>query len=190
MQPCVSQLDGTGTVVEHGIVHTVPYLRIQGGSNAVILDPQPGDIGLVVVCDRDTSSARANRDVSAPGSLRKFDMSDSVYVATVLSGPPSQYVLIGPNGIDIVSPVRIRMLAPTIIMQADDQIGLQAGASVDTAAPVIGLDGAMTQGDGGFGGGAHIRSTLTADQDVVGGGKSLHDHTHRDSEGGTTSPPL
>ncbi|WP_429484583.1 oxidoreductase [Paraburkholderia youngii] len=191
VQPCVSQLDSLGNVIPHDTIQGIKYMRMQGGANAMILDPAEGDIGLVAVCDRDSSSVISNGDVSAPGSLRKHDMSDSFYVATVVAAnAPSQYVCFSQEGIDIVSPTRIRFMAPTIVMQADDQIGLQAGTSVDTAAPEIGLDGAMTQGDGGFGGGAHIKSTLTADEDVVASGKSLATHDHTSGQPGTpTSPP-
>lgn len=190
VQPIVGQLDNAGNVIAHGTIHAIPYLRIQGGANAVILDPQVGDIGLVAVCDRDSSAARSNRDASAPGSLRKFDMSDSVYTFSLLSDPPSQYVAFSSDGIDLVSPVRIRMSAPTIVLQAANEIGLTAGSQVTNSAPAIALDGALTQGDGAHGGDAHIAGTLTADRDVVAAGTSLHEHEHRDSQGGKTSAPL
>ncbi len=190
VQPLVGQLDGSGNVIAHGVIQGIPYLRLAGGANAVILDPQPGDIGLVAVCDRDSSSARANRAPSAPGSLRKYDMSDSVYALTVLSGVPQQYVAFSPAGIDIVSPSRIRLAAPSIVLQADSEIGLTAGTQVVNAAPAIELDGAITQGEGPNGGEARMAGPLTVQQDVTAAGTSVHDHTHRDSEGGTTSPPL
>ncbi|MBK3786508.1 oxidoreductase [Paraburkholderia aspalathi] len=190
VQPLVGQLDGAGDVIAHGVIHGIPYLRLTGGVNAVILDPQPGDIGLVAVCDRDSSSVRANLAPAAPGSLRKHDMSDSVYVMTVLSGVPQQYVAFSPAGIDIVSPSRIRLAAPSIVLQADSEIGLTAGTQVVNAAPAIELDGAITQGEGPNGGEAKMAGPLTVQQDVIAAGTSVHGHTHRDSEGGMTSAPL
>ncbi|MEK7888216.1 oxidoreductase [Burkholderia contaminans] len=190
VQPLVGQLDGTGNVIAHGVIRGVPYLRLAGGANAVILDPQVGDIGLVAVCDRDTSSVRANLAPAAPGSLRKHDLSDSVYVSTVLSGVPQQYVALLPDGIDIVSPTRIRLSAPTIAIQASNEIGMTAGSELTNAAPAIALDGAVTQGEGPNGGAANMAGPLTVKHDVVAEGKSVHDHTHRDSQGGTTSPPI
>lgn len=88
VQPLAGQLDGAGNVIAHGVICGIPYLRLAGGANAVILDPQQGDIGLVAVCDRDHSSVIANADASAPGSLRRHDLSDSVYVSTVLGTTP------------------------------------------------------------------------------------------------------
>lgn len=190
VQPLVGQLDGAGKVIAHGVIHGVPYLRLAGSTNAVILDPQVGDIGLVAVCDRDTSSARANLAPAAPGSLRKHDLSDSVYVSTVLSSVPQQYVALLPDGIDIVSPTRIRLSAPSIAIQATHDIGMTAGSELTNAAPAIALDGAVSQGEGPNGGAVSMAGPLTVQHDVTAEGKSVHGHTHRDSQGGTTSPPL
>ncbi len=49
VQPLVNQMAGVDRqAVAHGVVHKLPYLRAQGGANAVILDPQVGDIGIAV----------------------------------------------------------------------------------------------------------------------------------------------
>ncbi|SAL70677.1 hypothetical protein AWB71_04301 [Caballeronia peredens] len=156
VQPLAGQLDGAGNVIAHGVIHGVPYLRLAGGANAVILDPQAGDIGLIVVCDRDCSSIIANATAAAPGSLRKHDLSDSVYVTTVLGVSPQQYVVFTADGIDIISPTRIRLAAPTVVLQADNEIGLTAGNGIVDSAPAIELDGAITQGEGPQGGGAKM----------------------------------
>jgi hypothetical protein len=51
--PMVHQIDGAGNPTEHGVIHNIPYFRLQGGTNAIIIDPQVGDIGLAVFCSRD-----------------------------------------------------------------------------------------------------------------------------------------
>lgn len=38
VQPMVAQLDGSGKAYAHGVIHNIPYFRLQGGSNAVIID--------------------------------------------------------------------------------------------------------------------------------------------------------
>ncbi|MBK3787243.1 hypothetical protein G3A43_44675 [Paraburkholderia aspalathi] len=96
--------------------------------------------------------------------------------------------MFSPEGIGIVSPARIRLAAPTIVLQADSEIGLTAGTQVVNAAPAIELDGAITQGEGPNGGSAQMAGPLAVQGDVVAAGTSSH--TRRDSEGGTTSPPL
>ncbi|SAK87974.1 hypothetical protein AWB75_06008 [Caballeronia catudaia] len=190
VEPLAGQLDGAGNVIAHGVIHGVPYLRLAGGANAVVLDPQAGDIGLVAVCDRDHSSVIANVGAAAPGSLRKHDQSDSVYVTTVLGAAPKQYVAFAPGGIDIVSPARIRLAAPTIVLQADSSIGLTAGNKITDSAPAIDLDGAIAQGEGPMGGSAKMAGPLKVQQDVTASGISVHGHTHRDSADGVTSKPL
>ena len=46
VQPMIAQLDGNGNAFAHGIIHNIPYFRLQGGTNAVIIDPKVGDIGM------------------------------------------------------------------------------------------------------------------------------------------------
>ena len=84
VQPLVSAVDGNGQAWAHGIIHNVPYMRIQGGSNGIILDPAVGDVGIASVCDRDISTVKNTGGVSAPGSNRKNDMSDMVYLMTII----------------------------------------------------------------------------------------------------------
>lgn len=104
IQPLVGQLDGRGKHVEHGTIYGVPYMRIQGGGSAVILDPVVGDIGIAVFCDRDISAVKSGKKASPPGSTRKHDMSDAVYLHTILSAAPSQYIRFHAGGIEINAP--------------------------------------------------------------------------------------
>jgi hypothetical protein len=115
IKPLVGQLDGNGNLIPHGIIYNVPYMRVQGGSNAIILDPQVGDIGLAAFCDRDISTVKATQQAAPPGSRRRHDMSDAVYLYTVLSNsPPSNYVRVYNGGIDVVSPFAVNIKAPKI----------------------------------------------------------------------------
>ena len=109
VQPLVSQQDGAGNLTPHCIIYNVPYVRIQGGVNAVILDPQVGDIGWMGVCDRDSSNVQANAAALQsgtlssvpPGSRRRYDMADGVYLGSIYGPAPKQYVQFTSNGISI-----------------------------------------------------------------------------------------
>jgi hypothetical protein len=91
--PLVNQVDGYGNATKHQVVHKLSYFRYHGGNNAVILDPQVDDIGIAVFADRDVSSVKANQDQANPGSLRRFDMADGLYVGRCLSkDDPEQYL--------------------------------------------------------------------------------------------------
>jgi hypothetical protein len=103
VQPLVGMQDGVGNTMPHGVVHGIPFCRSQGGTNAVIMDPQVGDIGLMVVADRDISAAKTNRAPSAPGSKRSFDIADGMYVLSLLnSAPPTQWVRFTDTGIELI----------------------------------------------------------------------------------------
>lgn len=103
VQPMVSQLDGAGNAIDHGTIHNVPFLRLQAGASAVRLDPVVGDIGLAVFAHSDLSSVKATKAEAPPGSRRRFDWADAVYIGGVLNAEPTQYITLGPGGIRIQS---------------------------------------------------------------------------------------
>ncbi|PRE83789.1 oxidoreductase [Burkholderia gladioli] len=178
VQPLVSQLDGWNNSVPHGTIYHLPFFRLQGGANAVIIDPQVGDIGVAVIEDRDISSAKANRGFANPGSKRIFDMADGLYVGGFLNGAPQQIVQFNAAGITISSPTQIRLAAPTIVIQATQTVGITAGQEITNSAPIVEVDGQMTQGEGPLGGDATMQGPLIVQQDVTAAGTSLHSHTH------------
>lgn len=118
VQPMVAQLDGYGNATPHGIVHDLPYFRLQGGANAVIMDPKVGDIGIAIFADRDISSVKAKKSAGLPGSRRRFDMADGLYVGGFLNGVPSQYIQFTAAGISVVSPTKVFIQAPDVEIQS------------------------------------------------------------------------
>src|SRR5690349_22507119 len=102
--PLVNQVDGAGNATEHVTLYGLPYCRLQGGTNAVILDPKVGDIGVAVFSSRDISKVKSAKKQSNPGSFRRFSMADGMYVMTLLGDAPQNYVQFTDNGgINIVS---------------------------------------------------------------------------------------
>lgn len=103
VKPLVNQLDGNGRSVEHGNVFGLAYFRYGGGSNAVLLDPEPGDIGLAVFSDRDISAVKRTLKESNPGSRRRFSMSDGIFMGVILTkDAPKQYVRFTSDGIELL----------------------------------------------------------------------------------------
>jgi hypothetical protein len=127
--PLVNQVDGNGNATPHGIVNGLPYLRIQGGSNAVIIDPQEGDLGIAVFASRDITKVKNTQAQAVPDSLRMFDYADGMYLGGLLNAAPTQYLQFNENGITVLSPTAVAITAPQI----------QAGASGAT------LQALMTQ---------------------------------------------
>jgi hypothetical protein len=137
VQPLVSGEDGMGNAWPHGTIYNVPYMRIQGGSNAVIIDPQVGDIGIATVCDRDISTVKNASAVSAPGSLRRHDMSDIVYLMTIIGAAPTQYIQFNSSGITVNSPNAVTINAGgNVSVTATGSATVQAASAVVKAATI------------------------------------------------------
>ena len=145
VQPLVNQVDGVGNAVPHHVIHGLPYQRMIGGTSAVIIDPAVGDIGYCVFADRDISSVKATQKQANPGSRRRNNWSDGIYIGGILNGVPTQFVQFSASGITIQ--------APTVTVQGDlhatgaviagyggaDQVGLQThGHSASNTAPTAG----------------------------------------------------
>lgn len=160
--PLVQTAQADGTSQPHHPIYGVPYMRVQGGANAIIMDPQVGDIGIAVFCSRDISGVKADPSSphgEPPSSARAYDWSDAIYLGAVMWGVPENYVRFPSDGsIELVSPVKVRL-----------------------SAPEIELDGPVT-----------ATSTVNAATDVVGGGISLKTHVHSGvtTGSGSSGPPV
>lgn len=119
VRPLVHQMAGNRTAVPHGVIYKIPYMRLQGGANAIIIDPQIGDIGMCGFCSRDSSTVVATRKAALPASLRKYNWSDGLYIGGFLNGTPTQYIRFYDDGIDIVSPTKVRIISPNVEMTGD-----------------------------------------------------------------------
>lgn len=169
IQPMVHQTDGAGNVTALPVVYGVPYMRMQGGTDAVIIDPKVGDIGMALFGDRDLSAVIATKKAAAPGSARRNSLSDALYIGGILNGTPQQYVQFTTSGITVLSPQAVTIQAPTITLQGN----------VHTTG-TLQQDGAVT-----------ANSTITAAGEVKGKGipLSTHKHTGVQTGGGTSGPP-
>lgn len=162
VQPLVHQMTGARESVPHGVIHGIPYFRLQGGRNAVVLDPQAGDIGMCGFCSRDSSSAIANKGFANPNTYRRYDWSDGLYFGGFLNAVPEQYVQFAEEGIRLVSPQKISLQAPEIELQG----AVNASSSV------------TAQGD------------ISSQADVKAGSVSLKSHVHAGVLAGQASTGL
>ena len=187
--PLVNQLDGYGNAVPHVTIYRCPYFRLQGGANAIILDPQVGDIGVAMFADRDISSVTANRAQANPGSRRRFDMSDGLYFGGVLNGLPTQYVQFSAAGITIHSPTAVVISAPDVQINCQT-LEIAASSSVTITTPTLTINGA-TQANGAITATGTITApTVVGTIDVISGGKSGASHHHVEHDGPSTGGPV
>lgn len=104
VQPLVQMIDGIQRTTDHTTVHNLPYMRMVGGSSAVILDPKANDIGIVVTADRDISGVKQGGKMAPPGSNRRYNISDGMYVGSVIAAKPTSYVRFDDSGNIELSP--------------------------------------------------------------------------------------
>jgi len=127
--PLVQQIDGSNNVYPMGKIVNVPYLRVQGGSNAIVIDPQVGDVGLCGFCERDISIVKRTGELSAPDTRRKYDINSAVYMFTMMSGAPTQYIHFKSSGIDIKTTGDLNING--LIIKADGTLVTKDGDTVD-----------------------------------------------------------
>lgn len=171
VQPLVNQLDGNGNAVPHGQLFQLPYFRLQGGTDAVILDPKVGDIGMAAFANRDLSAVKASKQQANPGSWRTHDMADGLYFGGLLNGAPVQYVQFTEGGINVVSPSKVTVVAPNVEVNASEQCALNS--------PQIVLNGTVQQGAGSYGGTSTWQGNMETLGTLRNNGKDVGStHTH------------
>lgn len=138
VQPLVNQMTGDRTAIPHGTIFKLPYIRMQGGSSGIILDPKAGDIGLVVFNQRDMTGVIANKKASNPGSFRMFNWADGIYIGGLLNDAPAQYLqFIADNGgIKLSTPADLTLDAPLTEVTGD--LIVDGDATVDGASTLTG----------------------------------------------------
>lgn len=184
--PLVNLIDREGKTQEHGIVHNLCYFRLQSGKNAIIMDPKEGDIGVAVFADRDISSVKANKKASPPGSFRRFDMADGIYLGAVLGDTPVQFIRFFDHAITIEdeNENKIEMSTSGIVITDKNTNKVEMttnglkltdkfGHFIDMKSSGIDISGNVTSTGTFQNNGVNIGST----------------HHHTDPQGGTTGGP-
>lgn len=160
LQPLVNQVDGNGNAVPHGVLYGVQYWRLQGGANAVIVDPVAMDIGLAIFADRDISRVKATRKQGNPGSSRFHDPADGVYLGGLLNGQATQFIRMAQEGIRLKSPVKIFLDAPATEVTGDLIVDGKLTSTGDSSL-AGGAKAVVLDGDPVSGGVVHATSTKT-----------------------------
>lgn len=130
IKPLTMLIDAQNNAYERGTINNVPFFRLQGGINGIICDPQVGDIGLAVFCERDISMVKRNKVQSPPSSKRQYDLNDAVYIGGFLNNTPQQYIQFTDTGINIktIGDVNINGM----VIKKDGTIVTKDGVILDT----------------------------------------------------------
>jgi len=154
--PLVMQRGADGQSLSMVSIPRLPFFRLQCGSAAVVMDPQPGDIGLAVFAQQDSSNVgEGTTEPVQAGSFRSFDMSDGFYVGGFFGVKPDTYIEFDPEHgeITIKTPKSSAVLdkSGNITAKADksatvtaaESVSATATAKITLKAPVIELDGTV-----------------------------------------------
>ncbi|MDE2434744.1 MAG: hypothetical protein KGM49_00655 [Sphingomonadales bacterium] len=161
VQPMVHQIDGDGKATDHGTIHAIPWFALRAGNSAVLLKPKVGDIGLAIFCHSDISKVKKTKAPATPGSRRRFDWADALYLGGFLGPTPTQFITV------------------------DDDTGITITGTSSHPVTINAPGGLTINGD------ITLTGKLTASDDVIASGKSLKSHTHGGIQtgSGTSGPP-
>lgn len=110
--PQVNQIDGGGNPTPHGTIFNIPVWRYQAGTSAIILDPIVNDLGMAFVAMRDISIFKSTGKRSNPGSFRRYDLADSIFIGSILGVTPTSYIRFDASGnISINTPGDVTVMA-------------------------------------------------------------------------------
>lgn len=124
IKPLICQTDAVGNILPPAVIYHVPYFRLQSGIAAVVIDPVPGDIGLAVFAQSDSSALpqKASAPVQ-PGSWRCYDQADAFYIGGFINKPPSAWIEITQAGvINIKAAGGVNIDSPDVKITGDTTI--------------------------------------------------------------------
>lgn len=145
--PMVTQTDALGVAVPHTTIFNLPYCRVQGGANAVIIDPQVGDIGVAVFASRDISKVKYTGKENPPGSDRRYSFSDGIYLFGIITTAPTQYIQFVDGG---------------MVLHTPGTLAIQAAGGVDITSPTLTHNGVNI-------GSTHVHGGVTTGGSNTGG---------------------
>lgn len=122
VMPLVTRTDPSGAMIPNSEAFDVPVFRLQRGNSAIIMNPVVGDIGMIAVCDRDNSVARANRKQSVPGSKRTHSKSDALYLGGFLNSAPTQFIEFADGALNITTPNPVNITCSSANVTAPDGV--------------------------------------------------------------------
>lgn len=179
VQPLTQDRTTREVVIAQAPIYRLPYLRLQGGLSAIILDPVVGDIGAAGFCERDITNVIATRDQGAPPTDRVFSEADGLYFGGMLNADPTQWLKFLPaGGIDIKSTGDLTLTAAgNMTVTTTGDLVMNIGGTITVTADSTTWNGPVT-----------FNNPITAPQATIGG---IAFTTHRHPTGGpNTGTPI
>lgn len=139
--PVVKRETADGTYAENRTIPNVKYIQYQAGTNAVIVKPQVGDIGLLLINKRDISNAQGG----IVATKRMFNPCDGIYLGGVfgLNQNPVNFIEVNDSGITANSNLKINLKATVGINMDSPLVETTGSLKVGTGASGIVYTGAQ-----------------------------------------------
>lgn len=151
VQPLVNMVDGAGNPTAHWTIFGIQAWNASGANGSTCIQPAKDDLGLMIVLDRDHSTAIKTKAIANPGSSRMHDLSDGIYLGGFgAMNSNSQRIVMSSSGISMVGNVIVTGTltatgnitagqggADQVDMQNHTHGGVQTGGS-QTLAPTAG----------------------------------------------------
>lgn len=114
--PIIKNVNPDKEPIDEVPLYGIRYIKWQFGENAIIAKPVVGDIGLLLICKKDTSMVEAG----VVGTNSKYNTSDGIYLGGLngLNITPTQFVEFNENGITITSTGTITLNAENATVNA------------------------------------------------------------------------
>lgn len=157
--PLVGFWDFQNDTVEPVTLYNLPYMRVQGGIAALVIDPVVGDIGFAIFAQKDSSGVVRGTDKPVKaGSYRRYSMSDGWYIGGFLNQNPKIFLEMKQDETAILTAVK--------------------GTTINVNAGGLTINGNVT-----------VNGRIDATSDITAGGGSVTmlGHTHTAPHGETTT---
>lgn len=182
--PLVMFRDPENNSIPNSVIPRLPFFRYYAGRAAIVCDPVPGDIGLAVFAQQDSSLVNAKTTEPQPaGSFRNYDMSDGFYIGGFYKGAGDTNIIFDQQGnitINAPSAQTINTEAATVNCKTST---INATEKMTVNSPETEFTGNVTI-DQGL---TIVGDTVSNSGDVTASGISLRSHTHTNVEPGDGS---
>lgn len=106
VQALVQQQATNGVVIDNVPIYRLPYLRLQGGKSALIIDPVVDDLGVAMFAQRDITTAITTRAEGPAPTNRAYDAGDGLYLGGFLNQDATQWLRFFPtDGAELRTPL-------------------------------------------------------------------------------------
>lgn len=219
VQPMISIVSTDNTVIQRGVIASVPVLQLGGGGFVFSCPLNPGDLGWIKANDRDISLFLQTFQNTAPNTARLHTFENGMFIpdtmfksVTINAEDAGNAVLQSLDGTVRIAiwPDKVKITAPTVEVECTTaQVNASGGAEVTSPtitltasteiildSPLTSITGALGCTDGSatatFAGPVIADQTIVATGNITGAGTSLHTHVHSGvmSGGADTGPPV